>query len=204
MQMKQIRLAMFAAALVAGSAFAAQPFVGPSVGLSVSSVHTDVDFSGGLNNSMSSNRTAFDLNAGYGMELAPKVVLNGAMSINLNQPSAGSLGYSSTNSVTGKFKDRWSLSLAPGYLITPKLMAYGKVAYQYANIEVNDSAFPAQGAQTLHFHGWGYGIGVAYAPVDHLETSLEVQKTEYSTQRMNASTGRPTTTAVTLGAAWRF
>ncbi|BEV73608.1 MULTISPECIES: porin family protein [unclassified Paludibacterium] len=203
MQMKTIRLAVLASVLVSAGAYAAEPFVGPTVGLSVSSVRSTVDFGGSLNiPSMSTTRTTSDLNVGYGFAVAPKVVVNTGMSINLDQPSLGSSSYlGGTETVSGKMKDRWSLSVAPGYLVTPKLMAYGKVAYQYANIEVNDSFV---GSVTKHFHGWGYGVGVAYQPMAHVETSLEWLKTEYSTQHDGMSTGRPMTSAVTLGVNYRF
>ncbi|TDR82620.1 porin family protein [Paludibacterium purpuratum] len=204
MQMKQIRLTMLAVALVAGSAFAAEPFVGPSIGLSVSSLHTDVDFGGMLRrNPTSASSAAYDLNVGYGLALAPKVVLNAAASYGLNKPSAGTAGNRLVQ-VSGEFKDRWSVSLAPGYLISSKWMAYGKVAYQHASMESNTHTFFLQDSQNLKFHGWGYGAGVAYAPIDLLETSLEVQRTEFSTQQTLIGTARPMTTAVTLGAAWRF
>lgn len=203
MQMKTNQLAILASVLVSAGAYAAEPFVGPTVGLSVSSMHSTVDFGGPVNIlALSTTRTTSDLNVGYGFAVAPKVVVNVGMSINLDQPSLGSLGYlGGTEKIFGKMKDRWSLSLAPGYQMAPTLMAYGKVAYQYANIEVNDSF---AGNATKHFHGWGYGVGMAYQPLPNVEASLEWLKTEYSTQRHALSTDRPLTSTVTLGVNYRF
>jgi opacity protein-like surface antigen len=177
-------------------------FTGPSVGVALTAARNKVEYSG-YYAGQTSQHTATDaeLNASYGFDFGNNVLTAVGLTYALGEPSFGSVVYSAHETTDVKAKQHWSVYLAPGCRFAPQWSAYVKLAYHHLQADTHDTLM---GDSTSEHHGWGYGVGLAYAVTNHVEASFEVQQVNLSSASANLSSGKPSFTQATLGAAYRF
>jgi opacity protein-like surface antigen len=193
--------------LMASPTFAADKngFSGFSVGFAAGGMHNSVDYSGYIEgNSSSKNDYLGALNAGYGFAFGDSMVLSVGASYVLGKSEFGETRYldgAQSGVVKGKYKDHWSVYVAPGYRFAPDWLAYGKLAYHEMKSEYSDSLV---GSGESRHHGIGYGAGVGYALSQNIDLNAEVQHVEFSRAHFALSSGKPAVTQYTVGINYRF
>lgn len=195
-------LALFATANVQAEEL---NFTGLSLAIGADYTHTNVDYGGFLAGKKGSDSDAgLKLDASYGFAVASKCILTVGANYEPTNSSAGTINYfaaGKNNTLTVKETDRYSLYVAPGYLVDPSWLVYGKVSWQHAKSEFVDT-LPDQG--TTHHDGFGWGAGVDYAYTHNIEVRAELQQINLSRESYSLSNGKPDTTEATVYVGYRF
>lgn len=194
------------AALLGGNvAIAADNFTGFTLGASAGLSHNSIDYAGYIaGKSSTKDNIVGGVNAGYGFALSDAAVLSVGASYVLNKSKFGEVTYlnsGDTIRVNGKFKDHWSVFIAPGYRFAPQWQGYAKLSYHIAKSEYSDTLM---GAGTSNHHGIGYGAGLSYAVAKQVEVSAEVQHVRFNSASFALSSGRPEVTEFNVGVNYRF
>lgn len=154
------------------------------------------------------------INASYGIAVAPKVILQVGATYDLNKTDIYKDKYSdSTSSGSTKVdeKDHYSVYIAPGFLVAPSTLVYGKLAYHSMKASLNayDSLDGTlKGNKT--FTGYGYGAGIRTSFTSNIYAYAEVQRVQYESKTI-ASAGttlkvsaEPTSTIGSIGVGYNF
>jgi opacity protein-like surface antigen len=182
-------------------------FVGPAIGLTVSSVQTKVDYASTVpsinGQSTQTNDSDAALIASYGFALSPNWVGTVGISYSLKSTDAGTVNYTAgtAQSFSGKFKDHLSVSFAPGYRVGPNALVYGKLAFHQLKAEATDTA--SAGGTSTHT-GTGVGVGAAFAITPQMELRAEYEAVTYSSEKTQLTTGTPKQTGLTVGLLYKF
>lgn len=186
----------------------AQPhFIGPAVGLTVTSVQTKVDYESTVpsinGQSTQTNDSEAALTASYGFAMSQDWVGTVGFSYGLKSADAGTVTYTAggTQRFTSKFKDHIVLSFAPGYRVGGNALVYGKLAYHQIKADYTDTG--SVSGTTAHT-GSGVGFGVAYAIDPKLELRAEYESVTYSAEKAQLTTGTPKQTGLTFGLLYKF
>jgi len=210
--MKHTTLAIAAVTLLAGAGStyaqtAQQNFVGPAIGLTISSVQNKVDYESTIasinGQSTQVNDTEASLIASYGVAMSQNWVGTFGVAYSVKSSDAGSVNYTAgtAQSFSGKFKDHLALSFAPGYRISPDALVYGKLAYHQIKADFTDTA--SSGGSNTHT-GTGIGFGVAFAVTPQVELRTEYEMVNYSSEKTQLTTGKPKISGLTLGLLYKF
>jgi outer membrane immunogenic protein len=145
--------AIAAAAAVSAPAFAqdAAPFTGPRAGVTL-----------GWDKTQGEDGFAYGVTAGYDLALTPRVTVGPEVSF--GDSTVGDQGVEASREIAA--------SLRAGYVVTPQVLAFGKVGYTNARIE-----FAGLGHSSLE--GVRYGGGLEYAVTPTTYISAEYQRSEY-------------------------
>jgi opacity protein-like surface antigen len=182
-------------------------FVGPAIGLTVSTVQTKVDYESTVpsinGQNMQTNDSDAALIASYGFALSPNWVGTVGISYSLKSTDAGTVRYTAgtAQSFSGKFKDHLSVSFAPGYRVGANALVYGKLAFHQLKTEATDTA--SAGGTSTHT-GTGVGIGVAFAIAPQMELRAEYESVTYSSEKIQLTTGTPKQMGLTVGLLYKF
>jgi outer membrane immunogenic protein len=151
--MKTVIFAAIAAAAVSAPAFAqdAAPFTGPRAGVTL-----------GWDKTQGEDGFAYGVTAGYDLALAPRVTVGPEVS--LSESTIDGAGVDASRELAA--------SLRAGYVVTPQVLAFAKVGYTSARIEI-----PGFGHTSLE--GVRYGGGLEYAVTPSTYVSAEYQRSEY-------------------------
>lgn len=168
--MKTAIIAAVAAASFAVPAFAqdSAPFTGPRVGASV-----------GYDKLAGEDGVSYGLVAGYDLPVASNVIAG--VDVSLGDSSIEEAGVDVSRDLAA--------SLRLGYVVNPKVMAFGKVGYASTRFEVNGNGSALEGVR--------FGGGLEYALTPNAFVSAEYQRTEYEDNLSGRDAG-----VVTIG--WRF
>lgn len=152
--MKTVIFAALAAAAVSAPAFAqdAAPFTGPRAGVTLG-----YDKLGG------EDGFAYGVSTGYDIALAPRVTFGPEVSLSDTTIGAGGTEIS---------RDL-AASVRLGYVVTPRVLVFGKVGYANTRIEASNSNAGAS------FEGVRYGGGAEFAVTGNTYISAEYQRSEY-------------------------
>lgn len=150
--MKTVIFAALAAACVSAPAFAqdAAPFTGPRAGVTMG--YDKLDGEDGF---------AYGVTAGYDLALAPKITAGVEVSLGDTTVDGGSTDISRDIAA----------SLRAGYVLTPRVLAFGKVGYASTRFEVDGTGAALEGVR--------YGGGLEFAATPNTYISAEYQRTEY-------------------------
>lgn len=210
--MKLTTLAWTAATLLAGAGTsyaqtAQQNFVGPAIGLTISSVQNKVDYESTIasinGQSTQVNDSEAALIASYGVAMSQNWVGTFGIAYSVKSTDAGSVSYTAgtAQSFSGKFKDHLTLSFAPGYRVSPDALVYGKLAYHQIKADFTDTL--SAGGSNTHT-GTGIGLGVAFALTPKVELRTEYEVVNYSGEKANLTTGKPKISGLNLGLLYKF
>lgn len=150
--MKTAIFAAIAAACVSVPAFAQDeaPFTGPRAGVTL-----------GYDKFQGEDGLSYGVTAGYDLALAPRIV--GGVDVALSD--------STVDSTDTKASRDLAASLRLGYVLTPRVLAFGKVGYASSRFEV--------GGVGAAFEGVRYGGGAEFAVTPRTFISAEYQRSEY-------------------------
>jgi hypothetical protein len=212
--MKSISSALAISAVLAascGTAFAQSTaqtnFIGPAIGLTVTSVQTTVDYESTVpsinGQSTQTNDSEAALTASYGFAMSQNWVGTVGFSYGLKSADAGSVTYTAggTQRFTSKLKDHIVLSFAPGYRVGSNALVYGKLAYHQVKADYTDTA--STSGTTTH-NGSGIGLGVAFAIDPKLELRAEYESVTYSAEKAQLTTGKPKQNNLNLSLLYKF
>jgi long-subunit fatty acid transport protein len=187
-------------------------FLGPSIGLGVSDVRSQLEFGGVLSGqTMSKNSTGALIEASYGYPLTDDWVATAGINVDVTKYDLGDMNYTyngSSGQVTGKLSQHWEIYVAPGYRVAPQWLVYAKFGYDQIRAQVNNSLSSYNTGDTS---GWAYGLGVGYTFMPNFEARLEYMQVKYNKQQGNNATlgdafaqGQPQTGSAILLFAYRF
>ncbi|NML11899.1 porin family protein [Sphingobium sp. AR-3-1] len=144
--------ALAAATVVSAPAFAqdAAPFTGPRAGVTLG-----YDKIGG------EEGFSYGVNAGYDLALAPNIV--GGVEVSLGDTTVNDADLDVSRDITA--------SLRAGYVVTPRVLAFGKVGYTSTRFEIDGDGVGLEGVR--------YGGGLEFAATPNTYISAEYQRTEY-------------------------
>lgn len=151
--MKTAILAAIAAATIAVPAFAqdAAPFTGPRAGVTM-----------GYDKVQGSDGFSYGVSTGYDLAVTPRITFGPEVSLGESTAKFG--GVEASRDLAA--------SVRLGYVVTPRILAFGKVGYANSRFE------PAAGGhETLE--GVRYGGGLEYSVTPRTYLSAEYQRTEY-------------------------
>jgi opacity protein-like surface antigen len=190
---------LLAAALfsVASSGLMAQanPFEGPSIGVSVSSVGGTTDLSGTKSANMGQQSVVPTVEAGYAFGVSKEVALGIAGTYDLADTKGGTSG---TANLVGK--KHYSINFKPGYVLGTSTMLYALLGYNRMQGTFNDLG--VSGASNLN--GIGYGIGLQALLDKNVYVKIEGQQVKYNTANVSGITYKPSTTIATVGIGYKF
>lgn len=169
--MKTAIFAAIAAASVSVPVFAqdAAPFTGPRAGVTM-----------GYDKFQGEEGFSYGVTTGYDLALTPRVTVGPEVSF----------GDATTDAVGVEASRDLAASLRLGYVVTPQILAFGKVGYANSRFD-----FSAGGHNTLE--AVRYGGGLEYAVTPRTYISAEYQRSEYE----NNAGGRD---AGVVGVGFRF
>jgi outer membrane immunogenic protein len=148
--MKTIVLAAVAALAAMATPAAAQDFTGARVGATV-----------GYDNVQGVEDVAYNAVVGYDLAVAPRVTLGAEATLGDSEVSTA--GVAASRDV--------GVSLRAGYVLTPRLLAFGKVGYATTRVETL--------VGNTNFEGVRFGGGLEMAVTKDLYVSAEYARTEY-------------------------
>lgn len=151
--MKTVIFAAIAAATaVSAPAFAqdAAPFTGPRAGVTM-----------GFDKAQGEDGFSYGVTAGYDLAVANRVTFGPEVSF--GDSTVDGQGFDASRDLAA--------SVRLGYVVTPQILAFGKVGYASSRIE-------AAGAHTS-LEGVRYGGGLEYSVTPNTYISAEYQRTEY-------------------------
>jgi outer membrane immunogenic protein len=152
--MKTVIFAALAAAAVSAPAFAqdAASFTGPRAGVTL-----------GYDKMAGEDGFAYGVSTGYDLAVTPNVTFGPEVA----------LSDTTTTLVPGAEISRdLSASVRLGYILTPRVLAFGKVGYATTRFEV-------AGLGSTNLEGVRYGGGVEFAVTGNTYISAEYQRSEY-------------------------
>lgn len=158
----------FAASTALQAAPAGQTFVGPSVGLNLA---TNKGTSSGGTAVSFKRFTSLNLIGDYGFDYGHDLIGLPYASIKLFGDKLGEsdkLNISNSAKAKVKQSDLYTLGYAQGYRITPDLLGFAKLNYNYSAIK-----YEGVDDHKRHFKGFGYGAGVRYALDSNIEIGVE-------------------------------
>ncbi|EPR16106.1 membrane protein [Sphingobium indicum IP26] len=153
--MKTVIFAALAAAAVSAPAFAqdAAPFTGPRAGVTLG--YDKFDGNDGF---------AYGASTGYDIAITPNVTFGSEVAFSDSTTSLGA-GVEVSRDL--------SASVRLGYILNPKVLAFGKVGYANTRVEASNSNSGGS------FEGVRYGGGLEFAVTGNTYISAEYQRSEY-------------------------
>jgi len=171
------------------------PFEGPSIGVSVSSVGGSTDLSGTSSANMGQQSVVPTVEAGYAFGVSKEVALGLTGTYDLADTKGGSAG--SANLVG---KKHYSINFKPGYVLGSSTMLYALLGYNRLQGTLNNNGYTG----TSNMNGIGYGIGIEALLDKNVYVKLEGQQVKYSSSTLSGVTYKPSTTIATLGLGYKF
>lgn len=194
--MKKTALAISLFTAVISNAHAqANPFEGPSIGVSVSSVGGSTDLSGSRSANMGQQSVVPTADAGYAFGINKDLSLGLTGTFDLADTKGGNDG--SANLVG---KKHYSINLKPGYVLAPNTMMYALLGYNRMQGTLNNNG--TTGYSNLN--GIGYGLGLQVLLDKNVYVKLEGQQVKYTSSTISGITYKPSTTIATLGLGYKF
>ena len=200
--MKKLLIAVTCAASTA--AFAqTQDFEGLSLGAAVELKSTTVKLSAsGLEFSGLGKQEAVGaISADYGIPFGGNSVLLIGGKYSLGDTVIGELK-GSGDSVKLVEKNSVSVFIAPGVVVTPKTLVYGKLSYNRAQGHVSDSAGGSSDKETIT--GMGFGAGIRTEVSKNVFLNVEAGRINYSKKDLSGLSATTGTTYGSVGFSFKF
>lgn len=165
-------------AMVSSAAMAElSDFTGLEAGVGLNMIGTsslvNLNDSTAYDNEYGQQTTAVKLHGGYGIEISKDAVLHFGLDYN---PSNINAGYMHDANINLLIKNAWSLSVAPGMLISDKTLAYFKLSYEAGTLTSS-----SQSAKNYDASGFGYGFGIRTQINKTTFLETEVKQVNYNT-----------------------
>lgn len=171
------------------------------------------------------------VNVWYGFELTSCAILQIGATADLGKTDMWKAKYrwsdEGSYSESGKVKEssHYSVYVAPGYLVTPKTLVYGKLAYHSMKVKGNggmlgfdyDDFEDGHGKISERYKGWGIGAGISTMLNDNVFVYVEAQRVQYGSEKLYSyseagggwsynekATAKPSTTIGSIGIGYNF
>lgn len=135
---------------------------------------------------------------GYNFVADEKFVIGLSGTYDLSKTDSGML----TDGIKLEGKNRYSVNIKPGYVVTPTVLVYGIVGYN--KMEGSVTTLP----EKTNFNGIGYGVGAQVMLDKNLYFKVEAQKVSFSSKTTtfngDAVTYKPEATSATIGIGYKF
>lgn len=187
---------------LSSSAFAAEPFSGPFVGVQAGWEQSDVGTTstplGTANLGRSNDTVTGGIFAGYDYKLTPKIVAGVEAGINLTD-NDDLTATSAGRSVSIDPERSLDFSARLGYLVNDRTLVYGRAGY--TNVRAETTLTTATGTRSgkADLDGWLVGAGVERSLSDNLSTRLE-----YRYSDLSEGDGKFDRHQILLGVAYHF
>jgi len=204
---KSIELAALAIAVVASTPVLAQVsnFTGPSAGVSLDHVAVTsevrdpvfgIDLKG-----VGQSSVGASVYGAYGFNLSNNMVLSVGASYSLTNAKAFDLADAGISG-DAKLKNQTSVYLEPGFLVSDKTLAYGKVSYEAAKFAAEPTG---QTGESKNIHGVGYGFGIRTMIDKAWSLQAEIKHVKYGSADLDATTSLKTTANIgSIGLGYKF
>lgn len=188
---------------ITGTAFAqVSNFTGYSAGVNMdhTAVTTKLSAGSATIDGLGQQSVGATLYGAYGVALDNNTVVNFGATYGLTNAKGGSTDDGS-GPLTAKLKNQYSLYVEPGMLLNDKTLAYGKIAYNSAKIELD-----AQGdIGSKSINGFGYGVGIRTMVDKNLSLNVEIKRVNYGQETTLDDVGFKTTATVgSVGIGYKF
>lgn len=128
------------------------------------------------------------LNVWYGFDITSCVVLQVGATADLGKHDVAKFRDSDGYSAKVEEKNHYSFYVAPGYLVTPKTLVYGKLAYHNTKLKMDGNDFGYYESDDINgskrFNGWGLGGGISTMLTDNLFVYAEAQHVWYESKKI--------------------
>ncbi|MEA9602501.1 outer membrane beta-barrel protein [Polynucleobacter sp. MG-28-Ekke-A2] len=171
------------------------PFEGPSVGVSVSSVGGTTDISGTSSGNAGQQSIIPTVDVGYAFGITKEIALGLTGTYDLADTKGGTAGDAN---LVGK--KHYSINLKPGYVLGTSTMIYALVGYNRMSGTMNYNGYTG----TSNLNGIGYGLGIEALLSKNIYARIEGQQVKYSSSTMSGVTYKPSATLATLGLGYKF
>ena len=188
-------LTITASSVMAQNNSEVNPFEGPSIGVSVSSVGGSTDLSGTRSANMGQQSIVPTVEAGYAFGLTKEIALGLTGTYDLADTKGGSDG--SANLVG---KKHYSINFKPGYVLGTSNMIYALVGYNRMSGTLNNNGYTG----SSNLNGIGYGLGIETLLNKNVYLKVEGQQVKYSSSTVSGLTFKPSTTIATVGIGYKF
>jgi outer membrane immunogenic protein len=204
---KIIALAAIAAACSTSAFAQVSNFTGASAGVNLDHTSVTTHFSEFFDtnfNGVGQQTVGVSINGAYGIALSNDTVLTLGANYSLVDAKAGNLSANDgSGTITAKAKNQMSLYVEPGYLVSEKTLAYGKVSYESAKVTLD---ITDEDGGSKKINGVGYGFGIRTMLDKNLSLQAEVKSIKYGSASFegDTSTFKTTATVGTIGLGYKF
>ena len=197
---KIIALAAIAAACSTSAFAQVSNFTGFSAAVNMTMDAASTDFSG--SGSISDQSLGANLQAAYGYALNANTVLSVGATYALTDAKAGNFVDNNNGAVTTKLKKQNSIYIEPGFLVAPSTLAYGKISFDSATLDLSSAA----GNGTADSKGTGFGIGIRTVLDKNLFLQIEAKQTVFDKARVSGNDvdHKTKTTTASVGIGYKF
>ena len=122
--------------------------------------------------------------AGYGLSIGNSSVLTFGIDYSFSDLKLSEFK-TSTSSGSSKVNNLWSLSIAPGTMLTDNTLAYFKLGFENGNV-LNSKSNLTDNAKNITGNSWGLGVKTLFNKSTYLQ--IEVKQTNFGTARFDNST----------------
>ena len=206
------------AALISGTAGAqTKPFEGFSATLNLNLIGTsnkvkfDQDPETGpdsttMMDGLGKNSVAGTMQAAYGFSVGQNLILSVGGTYALGAPKTWTLIDDVNGPTSGKARNMASLYIEPGYLISDKTMAYGKLSYETAKVDIPSGDADVVSVNSKKVHGTGLGFGIRTMLNKNMFLQTEIRRIDYRTASAGAGITDIKTSATVggVGLGWKF
>jgi opacity protein-like surface antigen len=193
MKKTALTIALLTASAIAGAQ--ENPFEGPSIGVSVSSVGGSTNISGNPSTSIGQQSVVPTADLGFTFAASKEIALGLTGTYDLADTNGSMDGNSN---FVGK--NHFSVNFKPGYVLGSNTMLYALVGYNRMQGKFNAGGVTGQS----NLDGVGYGIGIQALIDKHFYVKLEGQQVNYNASTVSGITYKPSTTIATLGVGYKF
>ena len=201
--MKKFIVLAVAAAACYTSAFAqVSNFTGYSAGVNLdhTAVTTKLSAGSATIDGLGQQSVGATVYGAYGVAVDSNTVINIGATYGLTNAKGGSTD-DGTGPLTAKAKNQYSLYVEPGMLLNDKTLAYGKISYNSAKMELD-----AQGdVGSKSVNGLGYGLGIRTMLDKNMSLNVEIKRVNYGTETVLTDVDFKTTATVgSIGIGYKF
>ncbi len=213
--MKKLTLALAAAGLLSiGTVAHAGNFDGFSLGiegqLKSTSTSMKLDDFFSMENLGGKHNFIPAISGSYTFAVAPKFLLGIGATYDLGSTDVGDMSVHVDEgyffSTTVKEKNKYSISVTPGYLVNDTTLLYGKISYNKMKSVLSwvDEYWEESGSASQKFSGVGFGAGIKVALTKNIHAYTEAQRVNYSAKTDGFITLKPSSTIGSVGVAYKF
>jgi outer membrane immunogenic protein len=176
-------------------------FEGMSLGVNLSAASSSSEISGaGFSNKNGDTSSHMGIQAAYGFPMGEAFVLGVGATYDFGDLKGGSTSASGT-AYELKGKERYSVYIEPGFVISNSSIVYAKIGYQGMKGEINLST-----GQTFSddYFGAGYGAGIRTMVNKNLYFQAEFIQANFDEKIQNGIRSKPSATIGTIGVGYKF